>query len=112
MVSAGPWSGLVSRFRRREEVPGEDRVVDTAPVVLYDLVGVVNHQGSLNQGHYTADVRIEEQWFRCNDVSVKALNHEEDVREGCGNNPGDAKDAKESTVLESSQAYILFYIRR
>ena len=35
----------------------------------YDLFGVSNHIGSMNSGHYTADVKhfASEQWFHCND---------------------------------------------
>ena len=35
----------------------------------YDLYGVVNHMGKIDEGHYYAFVRIEDgRWFRVNDI--------------------------------------------
>lgn len=46
-------------------------VVDslTSADICYDLYAVSNHTGSLDAGHYTADVRhfASQQWFHCND---------------------------------------------
>ncbi|KAL4118665.1 hypothetical protein PRIC2_010990 [Phytophthora ramorum] len=67
---------------------------------MYDLVAVVNHHGeSVNGGHYTSYVRDEvsksngqqQQWILFDDVEVKAV-------------PADE--------VESSQAYLLCYVRR
>jgi ubiquitin C-terminal hydrolase len=40
----------------------------------YDLVGVVNHMGSLNGGHYVADARNRDsgQWNNFNDSHVRS----------------------------------------
>ena len=42
--------------------------------VLYDLVGVSNHYGSLNGGHYTASCKSPAtgDWYYYNDSSVSA----------------------------------------
>jgi len=42
--------------------------------VLYDLIGVSNHYGSLNGGHYTASCKnpLTEKWHYFNDSSVSA----------------------------------------
>jgi len=34
----------------------------------YSLFAVINHEGSLETGHYTAFIRQQrDQWFKCND---------------------------------------------
>jgi len=39
---------------------------------VYELVGVVNHMGEINYGHYTADCKnpINGRWYCFNDSSV------------------------------------------
>ena len=61
---------------------------------LYDLIGVVNHSGSLNGGHYVADCRNrdDKQWYHFNDSHVRG---------GAGKGS-----------LSPSGAYILFFQRR
>lgn len=61
------------------------------PSLLYDLVAVVNHSGSMAQGHYTAFVRELGRWFRFDDTWVREVEEEE--------------------VL-ASEAYLLFYSQR
>lgn len=60
---------------------------------LYDLYGVVHHQGALSGGHYVASLKsdIDGQWRLFNDAQVYEI-HSRDVVD--------------------SSAYILFYIRR
>ncbi|OQR90426.1 ubiquitin-specific protease [Thraustotheca clavata] len=59
----------------------------------YDLIGVINHMGTLNGGHYTAECRNteNEQWYDFNDQTVSSI---------------------KTPCLSSSSAYILFYQRR
>lgn len=61
---------------------------------LYDLLGVVNHYGGLNGGHYTAFALNEhdDRWYDISDDRVSAVEDESD--------------------LVSSAAYVLFYQRR
>lgn len=61
--------------------------------MLYDLYGVVHHQGALSGGHYVASLKseIDGQWRLYNDAQIYEIH---------------ARD-----VVDSS-AYILFYIRR
>lgn len=61
--------------------------------MLYDLYGVVHHQGALSGGHYVASLKseIDGQWRLFNDAQVYEI-HSRDVVD--------------------SSAYILFYIRR
>ena len=57
----------------------------------YKLVGVVNHGGSMNGGHYTAHVKINDDWVKFND-QMFSKSREEDIH--------------------SSGAYILFYQKK
>lgn len=61
--------------------------------MLYDLYGVVHHQGALSGGHYVASLKSETdgQWRLYNDAQIYEI-HSRDVVD--------------------SSAYILFYIRR
>ena len=38
---------------------------------VYELYGIVNHSGSLDFGHYTADIKhfALQKWYHCNDAS-------------------------------------------
>ena len=56
--------------------------------ISYNLIGTVNHAGSLNYGHYTSYIRKNEEWFFCNDSNVSR--------------------ASKETVLGSAP-YLLFY---
>jgi len=67
-----------------------DDVPEDAPPHLYRLSAVINHDGDLGQGHYTAFVSEGGSWFFCDDHHVHAV-REEDVR--------------------NSEGYILLYVR-
>ncbi|KAM7537735.1 hypothetical protein Aperf_G00000077273 [Anoplocephala perfoliata] len=60
---------------------------------LYDLYGVVNHAGTLNEGHYYAHIKLESdgRWFRINDNDCSEIPAEDVV---------------------TPDAYVLFYRRR
>jgi len=61
--------------------------------MLYDLYGVVHHQGALSGGHYVASLKseLDGQWRLFNDAQIYEI-HSKDVVD--------------------ASAYILFYIRR
>jgi len=61
--------------------------------LIYDLIGVINHYGSMNFGHYTAYAKnsLTSQWYEYNDSSVSKI----DPDSVC-----------------SSAAYVLFYKQR
>ena len=70
-----------------------DGPVDESDNYKYTLFAVINHIGTLEQGHYTNYVRLasqEGQWFRCDDHVITL--------------------ADRRTVL-ASQAYMLYYIK-
>jgi ubiquitin C-terminal hydrolase len=61
---------------------------------VYDLFGVCNHMGSMNGGHYTATIRIEDgRWFSFNDADVREVTNMPD------------------THIEGTSPYCLFYRR-
>ena len=71
-----------------------------AEPILYDLIGVVTHKGSLNSGHYisfvpsiTNDVngQVHKKWLKCDDETISVV----DVSQ-----------------VKSTEAYILFYEKR
>ena len=66
---------------------------DAPEPIYYDLIGVSNHFGSLNGGHYTASCKnqVTGNWHYFNDSSVSS--------------------ASKSNVV-SSAAYVLFYRKR
>jgi Ubiquitin carboxyl-terminal hydrolase len=63
----------------------------SSAAILYDLHAVINHSGSLSQGHYTCYVQESNTWYECDDTWV------------C--------EATEDDV-SASQPYILFYRKR
>jgi ubiquitin C-terminal hydrolase len=54
------------------EVPGSVLHDDVKrSKVIYQLIGVVNHYGVINSGHYYSDVRgAQGKWYQCNDETV------------------------------------------
>lgn len=62
-------------------------------MMLYDLYGVIHHQGALSGGHYVASLKsdVDGQWRLFNDAQIYEI-HSRDVVD--------------------SSAYILFYMRR
>ena len=62
--------------------------------LIYDLFGVVNHSGTLNFGHYTAQCfnEVHQKWFNFNDSMVSPVGEQSDI--------------------VTPRAYVLFYKRR
>lgn len=61
---------------------------------VYSLFAVINHHGTMQQGHYTSYVRLAqagEEWFKCDDETIH--------------------QATSAEVL-SSEGYMLFYIKK
>lgn len=63
---------------------------DVVPDILYELIGIIAHRGTVNEGHYIAFTKVSSgQWFKFNDSMVSSITEEELLRE---------------------QAYLLFYV--
>src|SRR5438309_3809196 len=58
----------------------------------YELVGVVDHYGRMNGGHYVANVKINSRWFCMNDNFFTEIS--------------------KSRVVSRQNAYMLFYERQ
>ncbi|KAJ3292387.1 hypothetical protein HDU79_001471 [Rhizoclosmatium sp. JEL0117] len=80
-AASGGVSGNISIF---------DTFNDSVPEFRYSLFGVVNHQGSLETGHYTAYVKSRGDWFLFDDHTVTL--------------------ATQRDVL-ASKVYMCFYVR-
>lgn len=89
-TSAASKGNVVNRVRRGYTNTNLDqsRCLETN----YDLYGVVNHQGALGGGHYTAYAKnfLDDQWYYYDDERVRVV--------------------EESRVVSPS-AYLLFYLR-
>jgi ubiquitin C-terminal hydrolase len=74
----------------------ESQKVQTAdPKIMYELFATVNHIGSMQSGHYVANVKVNDKWYHCNDAHVSLA----------------GPDDGEAAMLKSEGAYILFYTR-
>lgn len=52
------------------------------PHILYELVGVISHKGTVNEGHYTATLKLPSgQWFKFNDSMISLLKEEDVLKE-------------------------------
>ena len=52
------------------------------------------HWGSLNSGHYVSEVRIGNQWWKCNDTSITKTDVQHLSKGGYGENYRDSKRFK------------------
>lgn len=51
--------------------PFDARIDDLFFCPRYSLFAVVNHQGTLESGHYTSFIRQhKDQWFKCDDAII------------------------------------------
>lgn len=73
-----------------EDIPPSIR---TSGESIYDLFAVVNHIGKIDSGHYTALIRRQGVWFRCDDEKVS---RETDI----------------GATIRSEEAYLVFYVQR
>ena len=48
--------------------------IQTQPQLLYDLCATIDHSGTLHQGHYVSNVKVEDQWYHCNDSFITLSN--------------------------------------
>jgi ubiquitin carboxyl-terminal hydrolase 22/27/51 len=83
--SLSNWSMMLER-------QNDTDVSATAPLVMYDLYATIDHTGSLNQGHYVSNVKVNGKWYNCNDSFVSHMD--------------------EAAILKSENVYMLFYSRR
>lgn len=80
-------------YYRRQTISPAVTTDEKTPTVLYDLFATINHNGSLDKGHYIANVLKGDRWYSINDEFVD-----------------NAEDGE--NVLSNGNAYMLFYSRR
>ncbi|KAJ6796036.1 ubiquitin carboxyl-terminal hydrolase 22-like [Iris pallida] len=66
-----------------------DAVSETASE--FELFAVITHSGNLEAGHYITYLRLNNQWYRCNDSWITHVTE---------------------NMVRSSQAYMLFYVKK
>ena len=59
----------IYNFDIKEYIEGPEK--DKA---IYDLYGVIEHYGTVNQGHYTAICKNDDKWICYNDSNIQAIN--------------------------------------
>ncbi|KAJ7934429.1 hypothetical protein B0H13DRAFT_2491719 [Mycena leptocephala] len=88
-LNMAPFTTLVMKAAEKENstpiYPG------LAAMYEYDLFAVINHEGQINNGHYTNYARFEDEWYRFDDDKVTP--------------------ASLGSVL-ASPAYMCFYVKR
>ncbi|GCE98120.1 ubiquitin carboxyl-terminal hydrolase 8 [Zygosaccharomyces mellis] len=63
---------------------------DDVPDIVFELIGIIAHRGTVNEGHYIAFTKVTTgHWFKFNDSMVSSITEEELLQE---------------------QAYLLFYV--
>jgi len=62
--------------------------------ISYSLYAIVNQMGSLQGGHYTANIKNEDGWWICNDEDVENVKN------------------KSKLLKDNKNAYVLFYHRK
>ncbi len=93
-VAASTTAKSASSKSKKNKVKKSDGLI--YPNMLYDLCGTINHSGTLNQGHYVANVKVDKDWYSCNDTEVNRV----------------LKEATEKELNKSEEVYMLFYQRR
>jgi ubiquitin carboxyl-terminal hydrolase 8 len=46
---------------------------------VYELIGICNHYGNTMGGHYTSFVKLQNQWYHCNDSNIQPIMNETEV---------------------------------
>ncbi|KAJ7471011.1 hypothetical protein FB451DRAFT_1472862 [Mycena latifolia] len=90
-LNMAPFTTLVMRAAEKENSSPAFSYPGPAAMYEYDLFAVINHEGQINNGHYTNFARFEDEWYRFDDDKVTHA-----TLGGCLN----------------SNAYMCFYVKR
>ena len=69
-------------------------------LLKYSLKGVIIHEGTVSYGHYYSYVKINENWFKFNDLEVEQVSEEIVMNNGRG-----------LSSKKSSNCYCLVYLK-
>ncbi|EGO25037.1 hypothetical protein SERLADRAFT_415884 [Serpula lacrymans var. lacrymans S7.9] len=89
MLNMAPYTTLVMNAKGKESEKGHDLGPDA--MYEYDLFAVINHEGQMDNGHYTNFARFQDEWYRFDDDKV--------TQSSLG-------------ACLSSPAYMCFYVKR
>jgi hypothetical protein len=97
VISAGERTKINSKYEFPEVLDIAPITTDPSQSLVYDLIGIVQHFGTAQAGHYVSHVKIDGDWRTFNDGTVsKSL---DPVASSFGGHDG-------------GNAYLLFYSRR
>ncbi|KAK9100583.1 hypothetical protein Scep_024013 [Stephania cephalantha] len=83
---------LRSRFGNRIfTYSGDDPEGSTELSSEFELFAVVTHTGKLDAGHYVTYLRLNDQWYKCDDAWVTRVSE---------------------NVVRAAQAYMMFYVQK
>ncbi|KAJ7787016.1 hypothetical protein B0H14DRAFT_2399972, partial [Mycena olivaceomarginata] len=91
-LNMAPFTTLVMKAAEKENNgPSTHRYLGPVAMYEYDLFAVINHEGQINNGHYTNYARFEDEWYRFDN---------------------DSASARELGSVLASPAYMCFYVKR
>lgn len=79
IIQMGRWNNKLKKNQRiinfdSEEISLVDYSNNKKNMINYKLIGIINHSGSLDGGHYNCNVRKEDTWFLLDDTTIKNIN--------------------------------------
>ncbi|KAJ6524236.1 hypothetical protein DFH09DRAFT_1264332 [Mycena vulgaris] len=69
-LNMAPFTTLVMKGAEKENSSPVFSYPGPAAMYEYDLFAVINHEGQINNGHYTNYARFEDEWYRFDDDKV------------------------------------------
>ncbi|KAJ7640045.1 hypothetical protein DFH06DRAFT_1283771 [Mycena polygramma] len=90
-LNMAPFTTLVMKAAEKENSAPTFSYPGPSAMYEYDLFALINHEGQINNGHYTNYARFEDEWYRFDDDKVTP--------------------ASLGSVL-ASPAYMCFYVKR
>ncbi|KAJ7692121.1 hypothetical protein B0H17DRAFT_1061969 [Mycena rosella] len=71
-LNMAPFTTLVMKAAEKENGSSSPVFAHPGPAAMYeyDLFAVINHEGQINNGHYTNFARFEDEWYRFDDDKV------------------------------------------
>jgi ubiquitin C-terminal hydrolase len=79
-------NGKTFKIHKEVDPPSGFKIkTDASKIHDFSLCGILTHLGQeITAGHYISEVRKNENWWRCNDISIKKTNFEHLSKQGYG----------------------------
>tara|TARA_Y100000768_G_scaffold387353_2_gene378357 strand:- start:411 stop:1397 length:987 start_codon:yes stop_codon:yes gene_type:complete len=73
------WNNKLKKNQRiinfdSEEISLVDYSNNKKNIINYKLIGIINHSGTLDGGHYNCNIRKKDTWFLIDDTTIKNIN--------------------------------------